>query len=116
MRVWREPRWVVVVVKACERYSVPLSVSTRSSCQPNPAEIGCDASCEAAGVGGGWLVVGAGDELGPGVAGVAVDRGQLPNRVAGAAQPADVEAVHPDQLAGPRHLDVRFGAGWRGGW
>ena len=61
------------------------------------------------------VVVSADDQLGPGVGGVAVDRGELPDRALGATEAADVEAVDPDQLAGPLDVDVRFrlGLAWR---
>jgi hypothetical protein len=67
-----------------------------SSCQ-----VFGDSASQLAGLLVGGLAGGAGDEVGPGIRGVAVDRGDLPDRVFRAAQPTDEEAVHADQLAWP---------------
>src|SRR5207244_11690837 len=65
-----------------------------------------DAADQPGGLGRSWLAFGAADEVGPGVAGGDVDRGQLTDRAAGAVQPADEEAVDADQFAGSLSLDV----------
>src|SRR5207247_937887 len=67
-----------------------------------------DTAGELGGLAGVRVVAAADDQLGPGVGGVAVDRGQLPNGTVGALQPPDVEAVEADQLARPLDLDVRL--------
>ena len=65
-----------------------------------------DAASQLTGLRCDWLAGGAGDEVGPGVGGVAVDRGDLPDRVLGATQPTDEEAVDADQLTRLRRVDV----------
>jgi hypothetical protein len=51
-------------------------------------QVGGDPARELAGLGCDRLAGGAGDEVGPSVGGVAVDGGDLPDRVLGASQPA----------------------------
>jgi hypothetical protein len=50
-------------------------------------------------------------ELRPGEAGVHVDRRVLPADPLRAREPADVEAVHPDQRSGVRGIEVTLGFG-----
>jgi hypothetical protein len=74
-----------------------------------------DASCELAGLLGDGVRVLADHELRPGVGGSDVDRCELPDRALGALQAPDVEAIDPDQLTGPLHVDVAlwlWGSGW----
>ena len=76
---------------------------------------GLEFCCDSAGQGGGVLDGrpgrGADGQIGPRVAGVGVDRGDLPDRAAGAVQPPDKETVQADQLARPAGVDVRLGVG-----
>jgi hypothetical protein len=58
-------------------------------------QLGGDAAGEPRGVPAGRVALCAADELGPGVGGGDVDRGQLPDRAFGAGEPADEEAVDP---------------------
>ena len=59
----------------------------------------------------------AGDELGPRVGGVDVDRGELADRVLCAPQAPDEKAVRPDELAGAIGLQVAlFGLSGRLVW
>lgn len=78
-------------------------------------EVSGDASGDLAGLFCGGVSGGAVDQMGPCVGGVAVDRGDLPDRVLAAPETADEEAVDADQLAGPIGVDMPLGwglAGW----
>jgi hypothetical protein len=55
------------------------------------------------------------DQLGPSVGGSDIDRGELPDRALGLAEPPDVETVDPDQLAWPLNVNVLLSPGSRGG-
>lgn len=58
-----------------------------------------------------WVAVLADRQVGPRERRGDVDRGELPDRALGPSQAPDVEAVDPDQLAGPLSVDVLLGAG-----
>ena len=69
------------------------------------AQISGDATGQPRGLLGGRVAALGDDKLRPNERGADVDRGELPDRSLGALQPADVEAVDPDQLAGVIDLD-----------
>ena len=70
-------------------------------------ELSGDAVEQLAGVAGAGVALG-GAQLGPGVGGGDVDRRVLPDGALGARQPAHIEAVELDLLAGLRGLDVQL--------
>ena len=78
-------------------------------------QLGCDSLRELRGLGWAGLSLRAGDELGPGIGGADVDRGQLPDGLLHVVQSPDEEAVEANQLAGPLRLHMAgFGGRARG--
>ena len=63
-------------------------------------ELGGDPPGELGGLLCAWVTGWADDQIGPAVARVDVDRGQLPDIPVGALQATDLEAVDADQFAG----------------
>ena len=111
MKVWRAPSELERLAKGLR--AVLAAVVGEHALQP-PArglQLGRDAAGELGGLLAGRVAARAADELGPGIRGVDVDRGQLPDGALRPGEPADEEGVHAHELAWTLGLDVALGLG-----